>query len=67
MDLKQKIPIYLSYEDIYQCALLCAVSAIALKEESEQAPERERERLLGLAEKHRRISNTLISQTKLKE
>lgn len=51
MDLKQEIPIYLSREDIYQCALTCAMAAIDLKEESEQAPERERERLLDLAKK----------------
>lgn len=37
-DLKQKIPIYLSREDIYQCALLCEMSAIALSQESEKAP-----------------------------
>lgn len=67
MDLKQKIPIYLSREDCYQCALLCAVTAIALKEESEQAPEGERERLLDLAEKNRRISDALTFQAKLKE
>lgn len=67
MDLKQKIPIYLSREDIYQCALLCELSAVALMQESQKEPEKDRKLLLDLAENRRRISNTLTSQAKLKE
>lgn len=67
MDLKHKIPIYLSREDIYQCALLCELSAIALTQESDKSPEKDRKLLLNLAEDRRRISNTLTYQAKLKE
>lgn len=64
MDLKQKIPIYLSREDIYQCTLLCELSAIALAVEAEKAPEKDRKLLLNLAEERRRISKTLTFQAK---
>lgn len=65
-DLKQKIPIYLSREDIYQCALLCEMSAIALSQESEKAPEKDKKLLFDLAEDRRRISKTLTFQAKQK-
>lgn len=67
MDLKQKIPIYLSREDCYQCALLCELSAIALAQEAEKAPEKDRKLLLDLAEDHHRICKTLSNQAKQKE
>ena len=67
MDLKHKIPIYLSREDIYQCALLCELSAIALTQESQKEPEKDRKLLLDLAEDRRRISEALTFQAKLKE
>lgn len=63
-DLKQKIPIYLSREDIYQCALLCEMSAIALSQESEKAPEKDKKLLFDLAEDRRKISKTLTFQAK---
>lgn len=67
MDLKQKIPIYLSREDCYQCALLCELSAIALAQEAKKAPEKDQKLLLDLAEERRRISDALTFQAKLKE
>ena len=67
MDLKQKIPIYLSREDCYQCALLCELSAIDLMQANKKLPRKDRKLLLYLAEERRRISNTLTSQAKLKE
>lgn len=67
MDLKQKIPIYLSREDIYQCALLCELSAIDFMQKSVKLPEKDRKLLLDLAEDCSRISEFLTSQAKLKE